>query len=557
VQLDYELSALHLAERSDFDRQGCSSPRFERSFEKVAESKKCAMICHSSGSTGLPKPIYQQHFRLVSKLPRGAGIGDFVTLPWYHSLGNKLCINTMYWRKTVYMYTANVPMTSDSLVEVLRFAKPGVLHAVPYVIKLLSEKEEGIEAMKMCSEVVYTGSQCPDDLGNYLVERGVQLATMFGGYSLSSLPNNTQILTSMNSSEFGLLGTSMNRAPGDAAWNYIRIPPRIQAFVEFKPLNENTYETVFLPGHSTLSATNSDEPPGSFHSRDIFSPHPTIPNAWKYLGRLDDRVTLLNGEKVLPLPIEGRIRQDPNVKEAVVFGIGKAVPGLLVIRSDSAREFNGQRFIDSIWPAVQDGNAHAEAFSQISRELIIPLPAGTEYPMTDKGSMIRAQVYKKFEGQIEKAYNNLEESTTGTLELNVLELETYLMKVFESELDLKLPSPETDFFISGMDSLQAIQARRLILRHISLGKSGGKLPRNVVFECGNAKSLAERLFNIRMEIESQQASEDILDTMKLSIKDNSIFKPHESTGTTSPLEDSVVSSSLHTICSMLTDAFRY
>jgi long-subunit acyl-CoA synthetase (AMP-forming) len=28
-----------------------------------------------------------------------------------------------------------------------------------------------------------------------------------------------------------------------------------------------------------------------------------------------------NGEKVLPLPIEGRIQQYPLVKEAVVFGI--------------------------------------------------------------------------------------------------------------------------------------------------------------------------------------------------------------------------------------------
>src|SRR5213078_4671350 len=107
---------------------------------------------------------------------------------------------------------------------------------------------------------------------------------------------------------------------------------------------------VFLAGYPALSVSNSDDPPGSFHSKDVFTPHPVIPERWKYVTRLDDRVTLLNGEKVLPLPIECCIRKHPLIREAVVVGIGKAVPGLLVFRSNAAKGLSDNDFVDAIWP---------------------------------------------------------------------------------------------------------------------------------------------------------------------------------------------------------------
>jgi long-subunit acyl-CoA synthetase (AMP-forming) len=59
-------------------------------------------------------------------------------------------------------------------------------------------------------------------------------------------------------------------------------------------------------------------------------------------------VTLANGEKLLPLPLEGRIRQHPLVKEAVAFGVGKDVPGLLLFRSNDARDISGDGFLQTV-----------------------------------------------------------------------------------------------------------------------------------------------------------------------------------------------------------------
>lgn len=104
----------------------------------------------------------------------------------------------------------------------------------------------------------------------------------------------------------------------------------------------------------------------------------------------------MNGGKVLPLTIEGRIRQDPIVKNAVVFGIGRLIQEALIFRSDSATGLDDKEFIYLIWPAVKDANSRAEGFSQISREMIRPLLATADCPSTDKCSIKRAQVYRDF-----------------------------------------------------------------------------------------------------------------------------------------------------------------
>ncbi|KAI9642093.1 hypothetical protein NHQ30_009964 [Ciborinia camelliae] len=510
-----KLRMISMATRDIYDKPELSEePRFMRRIDKQKERKKIAIICHSSGSTGLPKPIYQPHNRFIATISNQEGTCEFTTFPLYHSWGNKVCVNTMWMRKTMYMHSATEPMTADGLVKVLRKIKPSVLHAAPYALKLLGETQKGVEEMACCSEVLYSGSQCPDSLGDYLTSKGVVLNTLFGA------------------TEFGSFGSSRGRAPGDHSWNYLRILPSVQPHVQMKPIGNNTYESVFLPSLSQLVTSNSNDPPGSYHSKDIFSPHPTIPNAWKYLGRIDDRITLINGEKVLPTPIEGRIKHEVLVREAVVFGIQKALPGLLVIRSEAARDMSDEEFIDGIWPAIEEANANAESFSQIDRGMILILPAGTDYPVTDKGSIIRAQVYHNFADQIEDVYQRFEGTEKGTLELEGSELEEYILRMFVDDLGIQLSNAEDDFFAAGMDSLKSIQARGLLLKKLSMGGNIRKLSQNVVFESGNVVKLAKTLYAIRKG-EDTTDKDDALEAMRKSIKKYSTFKPHNPGTTTS------------------------
>lgn len=138
------------------------------------------------------------------------------------------------------------------------------------------------------------------------------------------------------------------RPPGDTAWNYLRILPQVKQFLLMDEIAPGIYECVALDGLKSKSTINSNDPPNSFRTRDLFTRHPKNPHFWKYVSRLDDRLTLVNGEKVLPIPIEGRIRQEALVQEAVVFGDGKTVPGLIIVRADAAANLSDEEFLQHI-----------------------------------------------------------------------------------------------------------------------------------------------------------------------------------------------------------------
>lgn len=290
------------------------------------------------------------------------------------------------------------------------------------------------------------------------------------------------------------------------------------------PAGDNLYEFVYLKGHPALSTSevNDDPLPGSWHSKDVFTPHPSIPDVWKYVTRIDDRVTLVNGEKVLPLPIEGRMREDELVREAVVVGVDRSIPGLLVFRAAGADSMSAEAYLDAIWPSVEDANSRAEAFSQITREMIKVLFSDTTYPQTDKGNIIRAQLYTKFAAEIEEMYAQFDSIKEGGLKLDLPALEEYIMTAFRDTVGVSLPSLEADFFPSGVDSLKAIQMRQLIQNNISL--NGKRLSANVIYEKANTKELAQYLYALSKGEEVQQDDQTLL--MKQMINKYSVFQEH-------------------------------
>ncbi|KAI4113110.1 MAG: hypothetical protein LQ345_005845, partial [Seirophora villosa] len=289
--------------RSDFDLAQPSLDCITRVYDREEENSRTALIIHSSGSTGLPKPISLSHRALLSHPTQGPGLHNFNSLPWYHLYGISTSLQAMWMRKTAYLYNVALPLTAEYLVAVIEKVRPQAVQVVPYVLGLIAEKAAGVTALKSCKIVTAAGARTPDELGDR--------------------------------TEAGLAGDTIRRAAGDDSWNYIRIYANIRQYIHMSPLGSSLFECVYLKGHPALSTTEvSDDPlPGSWHSKDVFTPHPTIPDTWKYVTRLDDRVTLINGEKVLPLPIEGRMREDPLVREAAVVGIDRSIPGLLVFRT--------------------------------------------------------------------------------------------------------------------------------------------------------------------------------------------------------------------------------
>lgn len=331
-----------------------------------------------------------------------------------------------------------------------------------------------------------------------------------------------------------------NRPPSDLAWNYVRLLPAAKSHVLMDEISPGLFECVGLDGLKAKCATNSDDPPNSFRTRDLFTPHPNRKGLWKYVCRLDDRCTLINGEKVLPIPIEGRIRQDENVKEACVFGEGRSLPGVLVIKADRASHIPDSEYLDRIWPAVEAANARAETFSEIPKDLVVILSADTDYPRTDKGTFIRVPMYRQFDFQINAAYDDFQSKEEGgNTCLSGTELEDFLIHKIENQLGVAIISAEQEFFASGINSLQCIQMWSLMKKELDLGGRQAELSQNVMYETGNVKKLGKHLDALRTGVKSD--AHDELDKMKDLISRYSSFKPHAAGDAPPPQKETVVS----------------
>ncbi|KAL1653329.1 putative NRPS-like protein biosynthetic cluster [Didymella pomorum] len=500
----------------DFPIEVHADTRLDYQLDHNVEASNNVYIIHSSGSTGLPKPIYQPQKSCIANYGIHMDMKAFITLPLYHNHGICNFFRAIYSGKSIHIYNADLPLTQPYLTSILRKHKFEIFYGVPYALKLLAETDEGIALLQQLKIVMYGGSACPDTLGNLLVDNGVKLVGHYGA------------------TEVGQLMTSF-RPDGDKAWNYVRESPKLQPFLKWIPQGPNLYECTVLPGWPSKVASNRDD--GSYATKDLFEPHPTIEKAWKYVARLDDTIVLVNGEKFNPVMMEGTIRSHKAVTETVVFGAARPYLGMLVVPSPATRGLSNDEIIDQIWPVIEEANQTAEAYARITRHMIRVLPQDCQFPRTDKGSIIRQAFYKQFAPEIESAYD-LAATAQGDLKAFELpELESFI----RTTVTKSLPQAEdidrsVDFFSLGLDSLQSILIRTDILKTVDV--SGNTLGQNVVFEYPSIAALSAHLHGLRTGTVEEQTS--VEQTMQNLLSKYSDFKPARKqtvvlTGTTGSL----------------------
>jgi acyl-CoA synthetase (AMP-forming)/AMP-acid ligase II len=153
--------------------------------DRDVESRNIAFIIHSSGSTSLPKPIFQTHGAAIKNYSGNMNMDGFITLPLYHNHGLSCLFRTIYSCKTLHLYNAKLPLTKAYLLDVMKNHGFEIFYGVPYALKLLAESDEGISVLSKLKAVMFGGSACPDSLGNRLVANGVNLVSHYGSYVLS------------------------------------------------------------------------------------------------------------------------------------------------------------------------------------------------------------------------------------------------------------------------------------------------------------------------------------------------------------------------------------
>ncbi|KAL7418303.1 hypothetical protein Q5752_006759 [Cryptotrichosporon argae] len=449
------------------------------------ETRRPCVILHSSGSTGFPKPVYITHYGLIANAAQSLPKTGFSALPLFHGFGHFSIFRCIYHGMTFTLMPPHLPLTSANICRIIRSSPtPPVQHfAVPYVLKLLAETEEGTRTLAGFEAVSFAGAAVPDDLGDRLVAAGVPLISFYG------------------TTETGALLTSRRNCATDPGWNWVRAEGPIADYLELIPQGGDTFEVVVKDGWPAKIMSNRAD--GAYCTKDLFLRHPEHKTWLKYIGRLDDTLTQTLGEKTNPVPIELAIRgNSPLVQECIVFGDGRPQVGALILPSDAGAELSKDRkaYLDAIWPVIAEANAAAPTHSRILPEMVEILPHGTAIPVATKMSILRPACYKQFAGVIDSVYERFERGTgvRRTVE-SQSEMERFIRNAIVGALGNNAGvglAPTTDLFAYGVDSLQATRVRNVIAKTLELGPAAASLGQNIVYEHPSIRQLAAYLIGL-------------------------------------------------------------
>lgn len=181
-------------------------------------------------------------------------------------------------------------------------------------------------------------------------------------------------------------------------------------------------------------------------------------------GRTDDLICLATGEKVRPTILESLLREHDGVRDAAAFGTNKFELGVIVECQALLSTADDQKtFRDSVWPIVVEAGRQRDSHARITSPAAVLLVGPGALPRSDKGSIIRKEVEKKFELEIADIYHRLEcdmDAPPINLALPRSSIRSFVEEICPWETLDDTWLDDDDFFMLGMDSLQATKLRR-------------------------------------------------------------------------------------------------
>lgn len=421
------------------------------------------LLMHSSGTTGLPKPIALTHRQLVFAVSHGAfdteeeaqGV-NISTLPLFHGFGLLAPGLSMSIGKTVCFPSPDRFANAQHIVQLIESSNAAGMMTVPFLLEDIVSlpNGEGTTALAKLDFVATGGSALSAGTGKALTTSGVKLLNLYG------------------TTETGPLTKTF--APKDNYdWKYFRL--RTDMHFEISELEPYNGERRF---RLTVFPFGASKP---FEIADQLIRNEEFPETdFAAVGRDDDVIVLATGEKVNPLLLETGLTQSGLVKSAIVFGadrfeIGVIFEPLQPISEESEKE----ELKNKIWPSIVQANERMDSTARIySPSSIIVVPPGVVIPRTDKGSIARKEVYQLLEKEIGQVYENADQSAIPATPLDYENLEKSLKELIQTRLNLQVKddnwSVETNLFDLGLDSLQGTILRRMLL------SAASRTPREII-----------------------------------------------------------------------------
>ncbi|KAG8707500.1 hypothetical protein FRC08_000466 [Ceratobasidium sp. 394] len=462
---------------------------------KPTGNESIVNIQHSSGSTGMPKPISWHQEGVFKNVITQAALQTYrrpgclvgtMALPPFHTLVSKAYLQKLhgaphsfqgvmlhifaplYLGYTQILFAPSQPpviSTASTTMQAVAGTKCEFLVTAPAFLETWFEDEDALVELRRMSLVVsshrnpeknllkfsktFGGGPLAQGIGNKLADEGVRLCSGYGA------------------TEFGVTGDLYDPNMDLRDWRYVSFATHTD--VVFDPQeDEDTYELVVLPsGQRKPYVLNSDyQGQPAYRSKDLVKRHPNKPNLWRFVGRLDDQIILLNEEKTNPGAMEVEILNSSLVQSAIMFGRERNQTGVLIELADPVKRKHEVRenralLVDQIWPYVERANHISPTHSRLARDAIIFVDPSRPLPRTPKGSIPRSAALKAYQKEIDDMYAALEKDVgvntfVGIPESwrNLASVQAWVSKCVGHILERDV-AISGDFFQQGMDSLTA------------------------------------------------------------------------------------------------------
>jgi acyl-CoA synthetase (AMP-forming)/AMP-acid ligase II len=455
-----------------------------------------AVIMHSSGTTGLPKPIYHSQgypliYAAAHRLPeeRDSFRFNVSTLPLYHVSVVKTAARyasdiliiqgfglmapslSLSIGMPFTLPPASVIPTGKSTLNALQTSGACYLLTVPSIVEevLGLPGGVGLEALQRLEIVAVGGAPMKESVGNALAAAGVNLLNHWGtchrSRHLTARPDVFAAF-SLGCTELGAIAP-IERVPRGYDWRYLM--PRSDTGLAITPLND---------GSNSYGLTGC--PPGwkePFVVQDLLETNPHDYKQYRIKGRADDLLVLATGEKVRPTNLERALAEHPDVKDVLAFGEGQVRLGLLVeiaadkFQVDHGEPENVDAILSSIEPYLERGNSFTDKHGKVTKDMIIITRESTKPLLrTDKGSLARKANLAAFDAEIRACYEHTDIFNGTPLPLADVDdgyaLLNSIRSILRDIIGHASFGDDVDFFEAGMDSLQASRLRRSILTRL-------------------------------------------------------------------------------------------
>lgn len=440
------------------DAAGTAPYPYTKTFAEATTEPFCYL--HTSGSTGVPKPIPWSHgligtmdaCRLLPPVE-----GDHGLVPW-----------TTDWKAHDRIYSS-FPMSHGAGI-IMNILLPALfnLHCVMGPVNILPNitlvealaEQARIDIWSMVPSLTDEVGETPDVLAKLAPSKFI--CASGGPVSPISAGKANEVIRVLN-----LTGTTEGLfigclVPAREDWFWFAFHP--YSGFEFKQLDEDTYEHWIHRDekHASLfqGIYHTFPEKQSINFKDLYMQHPERPYLWAFKGRNDDLIVLSNGYKISPLQTEAHIGMHPAINGCLVIGTGKPQAALLVELKDPSNRT--EELLDSIWETVQEANSQMRHKNQLLRDFIIFTEADKPFVRTDKGTVKRSATVALYANYIERFYSfrsrddapnfDVDLSSLASIQHDVRELfASYLEEVREVALDANL-------FELGFDSLAVFAA---------------------------------------------------------------------------------------------------